>query len=351
MSPYGPIHRAVATLLVISAAAGCASYTPSTVSVPSIATAPAKITDDGVTVAADPWVQRDRQQSAFDADLADEDVIPVQVVVQNASGRPVWVRASDISLVVPDGRQVPTSSASSVAAKLQSSGRVIGWTVAFGVIGFLASATAEEQARNARVQDYRQKELTEARVEPQGSAHGFVFFILPKGTPPFDRADLVVRFVDLQQTAVRTAQLPLSGLASRAGRTAEAPAPPVAASVAAIMPTIGEPTIAPRTLLGRWSGTLTLPRNHATSTVGEVVPVTLWITDDAGTLRWRLDTGRPNLDATGIVTAVDEDIVLTGTFRERVAITFTVVPCGKTLEARGLGADQSLYDLRTQRME
>ena len=93
-------------------------------------------------------------------------------------------------------KKFSTSGVTTVVNKVGESGSVVGAAIAFGIIGMLAASSAEEKARTARMADYKDKAFKEALLGPNESAHGFVFFIPPRGTESFDKAKLRVRFVD-----------------------------------------------------------------------------------------------------------------------------------------------------------
>lgn len=203
------------TLAALLAVGGCASYTPTSAPVPDPAAMAARGEAGDMSVAADPWVDRERQKAVFDADFHDKRVLAIHVHVKNAAARRLLVRKSDMTLLLPGGRQLAPASASAVAAKLESSGEVIGWTVAFGIIGFLAASSADDKARAARLQDYRQKELQDATLGQGAAAHGFVYFIPPRGTAPFEQGTLAVRVVDLEDLKSAVVELPLARLGYR----------------------------------------------------------------------------------------------------------------------------------------
>lgn len=187
----------------------CASYTPSSAPIaePSVWTV-----KGDYAVAVDPFVETDRQLATFDADLNEADVIAIQVVADNRSRQRVLVRRSDMALAVPVGGKFAPSGITSVVNKVGESGSVVGATIAFGIIGAIAASSAEDDARTARTADYKEKAFKDATLEPGDSARGFVFFIPPRGTEPFDDAKLHVRFIDFDTATSEIVEVPLSGL-------------------------------------------------------------------------------------------------------------------------------------------
>lgn len=199
-------------LVLLSAVLGaCASYTPSSAPIPD--PAPAEwIRQDDLAVAVDPFVEEERQVATFDANLNDADVIAIQVSVENRSGRTVLIRPSDMILELPDGRKFSTSGVTTVVNKVGESGSVVGAAIAFGIIGAIAASSAEDDARTARTADYREKAFEDTILKTGSSAHGFVFFIPPRGTDPFEDATLHVRFVDFDSATSEIIEAPIHGL-------------------------------------------------------------------------------------------------------------------------------------------
>lgn len=199
-------------LSVLLAVSGCASYTPSSIPVPKTGAVPSWQIEGSIGVGADPYVQVDRQKAVFDGDLASQGVLPIQVLVRNEGSRRYLLRGATMMLTLPDGSQLSPVGATAVAAKMEGGGGVIGWTIAFGLIGFLAASSAEDQARAARLADYRSKEFQDVTLGKDESAHGFVYFIPPPGTTPFTEAVLNVRIVDTEEFKSFVVRLPLHEL-------------------------------------------------------------------------------------------------------------------------------------------
>src|ERR1700730_7827838 len=198
---------------------GCASYTPQTVAIPKPEAMPLWAREGVVAVGADPYLQKERQKAAFDGDMSEEGILPVQVFVLNEGQRRLLVRASDMILVLPDGRQVASAGATAVATRFeQGIGDVIGWGIGFGIIGMLAASANKDTVRTARLNDYRSKELAEAFLDPGKSANGFVFFIPPSGAPPTADGVLIVQFVDAEDASRQAVRVPLRGTGDMTAR-------------------------------------------------------------------------------------------------------------------------------------
>lgn len=205
------------SVCILLTASGCASYTPSAAPQPRHDTL-AWHEAGGLSAAAVPYVDKEAQKANFDADLDAADVLAILVVARNGGGDKVLVRPADMTLRMPDGSSIGTSSAAIVANKVGESGSVVAAAVAFGLIGVLVAGSAEDKAKATRTADYAGKALNDSELGPQASAQGFVYFLPPKSTPAFDTATLVVSFVDIAQATRRSVEIPLAGLSFEPGR-------------------------------------------------------------------------------------------------------------------------------------
>ncbi len=366
------MRRAVALLVCISLlVTGCASYTTTTMAVPGVAEMRAQKAESDVFVGADPFVQAERQKAVFDADLGGEDVIPVRVLVRNDSGRRLLVRPSSMTLALPDGAQIPSAGATAVAAKLdQGVGEVIGWGIAFGIIGMLAASANKDSVRAARLQDYRSKELPEVSLAKGESAHGFVFFIPPRGTKPFSGAALSVRFVDVAEGTSFDVRLPLSGLGFKGVPAGAEEIAKAAAAGAGAAGTATASAVAGRGsgdvqgLLGIWRG---LVRNSLAP--GPTYPVTLRIFQDQGQALWVMEWAAPppsathlggagppeTLKAAGSATVSGDRLTLSGAYdresgtRARTRLNLSLTLKGEVLEGTGFGEDNRFFTVSATR--
>lgn len=363
------MRRAVALLVCASIlVSGCASYTTTTLAVPGSGEMRAQKAESDVLVGADPYVQVERQKAVFDADLGGEDVIPVRLLVRNDSARRLLVRPSSMTLALPDGAQIPSAGATAVAAKLdQGVGEVIGWGIAFGIIGMLAASANKDSVRAARLQDYRSKELPEVSLAKGESAHGFVFFIPPRGTNPFGEATLSVRFVDVAEGTSFDLRVPLTGLGFKgipAGAEEIAKAAAGTGGTATAGAAAGQGTGDVQPLLGVWQG---LVRNSLAP--GPTYPVTLRIFQDQGQTLWVMQWAAPppsathlggagppeNLKAAGSVAVSGDRVTLVGVYdresgtRARSKLNLVLTLKGDALEGTGFGEDNRFFTVSTRR--
>ena len=99
-------------------------------------------------------------------------------------------------------------------------------------------------------------------------------------------------------------------------------------------------------LIGTWAGQLSRP-----STTGRrSYPAVLRISENGSRLRGELDVRGMDLKGAGDVVKSEQTMGLSGRFGgQALAISFTLTVSGTTLEASGLGADNTLYHLALQK--
>jgi len=197
--------RTLSALVLISVA-GCSSFTPGAAPVPKPSSMPVWRVEGFVGVGADPYVQAERQNAVFDAELNEVGVLPIQVFIQNHGDRPVVIRSSDMRLVLPSGRTVDPSGATEVVVKMEKHPVLF----RFGSAG--VGHVFEMRDRRA---DYLRKKFGDVVLGKEESVHGFVYMIPPRG--PFSdvirEATLSVRFVDPENATSFVVNVPLKGLA------------------------------------------------------------------------------------------------------------------------------------------
>jgi hypothetical protein len=115
-------------------------------------------------------------------------------------------------LILPDGSRMSPAGASAAAAKMESNAGVVAAAVGFGLVGMLVASSAEDKARAARLEDYRRKELQEARLAKGETAHGFLYFIPPPATIGFSWVLLQVRVTDMDNATSSNLELAIKDL-------------------------------------------------------------------------------------------------------------------------------------------
>jgi hypothetical protein len=174
---------------------------------------PAQQTEKDVDVAIDPYMGIEKQRTVFDADMANEGVIPVCVLVTNRSSRTILVRQSDVQLVVEEGSILPPISprdASIQFEKSPASGAAIGTTVVGTLVGgpivgtiagSMVGQSAEKknlEASTNRLNDFNKKGLRDAKLAPQDSTQGFVYFNILDKKIDFTKAVCTIRIIDFE---------------------------------------------------------------------------------------------------------------------------------------------------------
>jgi hypothetical protein len=203
------VRRLTVSFAVMLLAASCASYTPSSAPVPTLPSNARLTSVESYAASVDLYIDSAQQEAVFDGDLHEAGLIAMQVVAMNNGERPAQVRRTDMVLALPNGKRISPISAHSAAVQVGEEGSVIGMTLAFGIIGGLAAANAEETARKSRIADYETKEFKDVTLGAHESAYGFVFFKPPDGTSAINEAVLDVRFVDVGTATGQVVSLPL----------------------------------------------------------------------------------------------------------------------------------------------
>ena len=199
--------------LAVICGLGCASYAPTAPPpAPALRDLPVVKRSSTVALGADAYTNPSLQDALFDANLVAEGVLPVMVVVENHGEREVLVRRSSVRLAIPGVRSVASGTMNAVASRFEKGSSHFWASFFFGLPGALIAETASDRAAVDRRADYGAKGFVDANLPPGGSASGFVFFVLARGTEEFDEADLQVRFVDTQSATSELVSVRLQGL-------------------------------------------------------------------------------------------------------------------------------------------
>ncbi len=200
-------------LAVLMSVSGCASYTPTSAPLAKGAGAmPACSTEGPLTMGADPFVKPERQKETFGGNVGAAGVLPIQVFFQYNGEKRVFLRPSEMVLVLPDGSQLSPASSSAAAARMESVGGVVVAAIGFGLVGALVASSVEEKARAARHEDYRRKELRETSLGKGDSVSGFVYFIPPATVGPFNTATLKTQSFDMEDASCTNLEVTLKDL-------------------------------------------------------------------------------------------------------------------------------------------
>ena len=217
---------------------GCAAYEAREAASAPLPAMPHSVRQGPISLGADPHVQPERQEAIFAADLASIAVLPVQVVVSNAADRSLHVAPEQFTLSLPGGGTTAPRPGQEVAELFPPEPGVAHYAVTgasmmgglAGPIGALAGRVAgllgsvmlsqrADEAADGRREDYMRKELPTVDLRRGESARGFLFFVLPHGTPPFDEAALTY-------TPSAGSELPALRITLKALHVNAAPTPP-----------------------------------------------------------------------------------------------------------------------------
>jgi hypothetical protein len=180
-------------LVMLVYVTSCASYTPQPVTLLRIQAAAFSVEEEGFAVGVTPYLNPEKNKQTFGSDLKQAGILPLQIVVRNNGPQRLSVRKSDFVLRLPGDQEFSPAPGSSVAARLESFAGVIGWTIAFGLVGYLASSNQQQEANNARRSDLGNKEFADASLDSQESAQGFLFFLVPNDVKEIKEATLFAK--------------------------------------------------------------------------------------------------------------------------------------------------------------
>ena len=159
---------------------GCASYEHKPVNFQAAEAGGHTVTVDAVTVSAEAFETQGETMAAFDEDLTEEGIVPVQVLVRNATAGNILIQRETVQLVDAQGQVHRPVPAVVVAEAVEDN------AMAYALLGFgIFSYASAQEANKERTADYQSKELDEAKIVAPGAEHGaFVYFKLPKGVDP-----------------------------------------------------------------------------------------------------------------------------------------------------------------------
>lgn len=202
----------VGTLVLAYLTTACASYTAKSLAIPAIESASVSREERSLRVGVNPYVEAEKSKQLFDANLKEARILALEVLVRNNGQRRLAVRKSDFILRLPVGKEYTPAHAADVTTRLESIGGVVGWTIAFGLVGLVASSMAKNSADTARRADFGSKEFRDATLFPGEAAHGFLFYLIPDDVRDLKNPSLVARAIDDADAARISVEVPLGDL-------------------------------------------------------------------------------------------------------------------------------------------
>lgn len=183
------------------------SYIPRTHPIPTESMALTSQTEKDIEVAIDPYIEIEKQRTVFDEDMAKEGVIPIRVWVTNRSPRVVAVRQSDVQLVIEDGSVIIPINPREASNRFVNWGATTAVSIIPGPVGSIAGHDVgkhQVEISKVRMNDFKNKGLHDAKLEPNGSTQGFVFFDIGKKKIDFTNALCTVRIIDIEEATSNT---------------------------------------------------------------------------------------------------------------------------------------------------
>jgi len=174
------MNRLLSLLWILAAAVAPASdYQIKTVKVLSIESYPARVTFEGITIAADPYWTDEKSYTAFDVkNLNSHGYFPVHVIIQNSSTDYVTLRIRSVVLATNSGQELYTTSATMVVQDV----------IPAGFVSKLPKMKSHDQSTSTKtgspLLDFTGKELTNRQIEPGAVSAGFIFFYSPESKKP-----------------------------------------------------------------------------------------------------------------------------------------------------------------------
>jgi hypothetical protein len=161
-------------LLASGAALLAASdYKMRTVKVLPFESYPARITVDGITVAADPYDTDEKSYKAFYVKtMNSQGYYPVHVIIQNTSQYFLLVRTRNVVLITESAQQVFTIPAAVVAGDLFKG-------TSLDKLSDAARVAPASRKLGTPLADFTEKDLTNKLLEPGKVSDGFIFFFNP----------------------------------------------------------------------------------------------------------------------------------------------------------------------------
>lgn len=169
------------TLFIAITFASCASYTPSLARIDTSGPHVSKQVKGDLAVYVEEYSTSEKGKKIFDADLADEGVLPLFIHVQNNGQEPYEVKTMDITLRRSNiVLKAITPEEAAAKAKRNPVGRALGWSLIVPIISIpiavAASADHTSKVNKQITEDFAAKSFPEGVIMPGKESSGFIFF-------------------------------------------------------------------------------------------------------------------------------------------------------------------------------
>lgn len=150
---------------------------------------PAHLTQDGVTIAADPF-DRKSKIDVFRVDYLQYNFIPIRIIITNDTAQPISLNDVRILLLPSDGGKVNAGEPEEVERRVTGAARR-GTTIPIGPLQIHRQGKAADSKVEA---DFNENEYSALAVEPHTTRAGFLFYdVEGLGQHPLAGARLVFR--------------------------------------------------------------------------------------------------------------------------------------------------------------
>ncbi len=152
---------------------------------------PAHITEEGVTIAADPF-DREPKADVFRVHYLQYDFIPIRIIITNDTAQPISLNDVRILLMPSDGGKINAGEPEEVERRVYGAARR-GTNIPIGPITIHKKGKVSDSKIEA---DFQENEYSALAVEPHTTRAGFLFYdVEGLGQHPLAGARLVFRQV------------------------------------------------------------------------------------------------------------------------------------------------------------
>ena len=132
---------------------------------------PAHVTHDGITIAADPYDRRPKED-VFRVDYLKFNFLPIRIIVSNNTDRPISLNDVRILLIPKVGVQINAGAPEDVERRVSSNARY-GTTIPIGPLKIHKNG---KEADSKVETDFSEHEYSALAVEPHTTRAGFLFY-------------------------------------------------------------------------------------------------------------------------------------------------------------------------------
>ena len=193
---YSRIPFLTALLAAILIVAGCASYeTQKTPTIAQKAGSQEEVSASNalLEVHAVPMLKGETAKAFLGINPSSTGMAPILFKIRNIGASPIKIDLSRSYLSSKSNERSPCLSLDEACKRaLRSDAEVVGWTVAFGLVGGLVSGSKVTEANRTLESDYQQKQFKPTLINSGGLGEGVVFFDVPKEKQSLIRSAIIV---------------------------------------------------------------------------------------------------------------------------------------------------------------